>query len=128
MDEEALLKALKTGARGYVLKGIAGDDLVSVIRSIAAGETYVTPRIAGRLLKEMTDSVQRRADQAASDLTEREHGVLELVANGLTNKEIGERLFLTEKTVKHYMSNILDKLQVRNRVEAAILAREKRLL
>jgi len=127
-DEEALLKALKIGARGYVLKGIAGDDLVSVIKSVAAGETYVTPRMAGRLLQEMTDRARRRADQAASDLTEREHGVLELVANGLTNKEVGERLFLTEKTVKHYMSNILDKLQVRNRVEAVMLAREQHIL
>jgi two-component system nitrate/nitrite response regulator NarL len=76
----------------------------------------------------MTDSARRRADEAASDLTEREQGVLELVAGGLTNKEIGDRLFLTEKTVKHYMSNILDKLQVRNRVEAVMLAREKHIL
>jgi len=127
-DEEALLKALKIGARGYVLKGIAGDDLVSVIRSVAAGETYVTPRMAGRLLKEMTDRSRRQSEPAGSDLTEREHTILELVATGLTNKEIGDRLFLAEKTVKHYMTSILDKLQVRNRVEAAMLAREKRIL
>ncbi len=123
-DEESLLQALKLGARGYILKGIGGTDLVSVLRSVAAGETYVTPQMAGRLLKEMTQ-VRLQAPGIA-DLSERERGILELVSSGLTNKEIGERLFLSEKTVKHYMTSILDKLQVRNRVEAALLARGRR--
>jgi DNA-binding NarL/FixJ family response regulator len=127
-DQEVLLQALKIGARGYVLKGIAGDDLISVIMAVAAGESYVTPQMAGRLLSELTDRARGHPAHPASDLTEREHEVLELVATGLTNKEIGDRLFLTEKTVKHYMTNILGKLQVRNRVEAAMLAREKRVL
>jgi DNA-binding NarL/FixJ family response regulator len=124
-DQEALLEALKIGARGYVLKGIAGGDLGSIVRAIAAGETYVTPQMAGRLLKELT-SRPTPAEPGIEDLSEREREILAHVANGLTNKEIGDRLFLSEKTIKHYMTNILDKLQVRNRVEAALLARERR--
>ncbi len=125
-DEDALLQALKMGARGYVLKGIAGGDLGSVVRAVAAGETYVTPQMAGRLLKEMSGRTARPAEHGIEDLSEREHQILELVAGGLTNKEIADRLFLSEKTVKHYMTSILEKLQVRNRVEAALLARERR--
>jgi len=124
-DEDALLQALKMGARGYVLKGIAGGDLGSVVRAVAAGETYVTPQMAGRLLKEMSGRTVRSGERGIEDLSEREHQILELVANGLTNKEIADQLFLSEKTVKHYMTNILEKLQVRNRVEAALLARER---
>lgn len=123
-DEESLLQALKVGARGYILKGIGGVDLISVLRAVAAGETYVTPQMAGRLLKELTQ--KRSPEPGTADLSERELSVLELVSGGLTNKEIADRLFLSEKTVKHYMTNILDKLQVRNRVEAAMLARERR--
>jgi DNA-binding NarL/FixJ family response regulator len=125
-DEDALLQALKMGARGYVLKGIAGGDLGSIVRAVAAGETYVTPQMAGRLLKEMAGRTARSGEHGIEDLSEREHQILELVANGLTNKEIADQLFLSEKTVKHYMTSILVKLQVRNRVEAALLARERR--
>jgi len=124
-DEDTLLQALKMGARGYVLKGIGGGDLGSVVRAVAAGETYVTPQMAGRLLKELTGRPARSGDNI-EDLSDREHQILELVANGLTNKEIADQLFLSEKTVKHYMTNILEKLQVRNRVEAALLARDRR--
>jgi DNA-binding NarL/FixJ family response regulator len=124
-DEDALLQALKMGARGYVLKGIAGGDLGSIVRAVAAGETYVTPQMAGRLLKEMAGRTARPGERGIEDLSEREHQILELVANGLTNKEIADQLFLSEKTVKHYMTSILEKLQVRNRVEAALLARER---
>jgi len=123
-DEESLLQALKLGARGYVLKGTGGADLVSVLRAVVAGETYVTPQMAGRLLKELTQ--KRPQTPGMAELSERERGVLELVSGCLTNKEIADRLFLSEKTVKHYMTNILDKLQVRNRVDAALLARERR--
>ena len=114
------------GARGYVLKGISGGDLGAVVRAVAAGETYVTPQMAGRLLKEMSGRTTRPGEHGIEDLSEREHQILERVANGLTNKEIAGQLFLSEKTVKHYMTSILEKLQVRNRVEAALLARDRR--
>jgi len=123
-DEDALLEALKMGARGYILKGIPGGDLGAVVRAVASGETYVTPQMAGRLLKEMTARTARAAEHAIEGLSQRERQILEHVAGGLTNKEIADQLFLSEKTIKHYMTNVLEKLQVRNRVEAALLARE----
>jgi DNA-binding NarL/FixJ family response regulator len=124
-DEDTLVEALKRGARGYILKGTSGTDLKAIVRAVAAGETYVTPQMAGRLLKELASG---REDNAAGvmDLTDRERSILDLVATGMTNKEIADRLFLSEKTVKHYMTNILQKLHVRNRVEAAMLASRRK--
>ncbi len=125
-DEDALLLALKRGAQGYLLKGISSSELVRVVRAVASGETYVTPSMAGRLLKEMSSPTAQAQLASIGGLTARERSILELVADGLTNKEIAERLFLSEKTVKHYMTNVLQKLQVRNRVEAALLASKTR--
>ncbi|MGI8588145.1 MAG: response regulator [Chloroflexia bacterium] len=120
-EEEDLLAALRAGARGYILKGIAARELVRILRAVYAGESYVTPALAAGLLREITGRARPPADPL-DELTEREHEILEGVAGGLSNKEIGQRLHLSEKTVKHYMTNILQKLQVRNRVEAALLA------
>jgi len=125
-DEDALLQALKQGARGYLVKGISGHELKNVVRAIARGETYVSPSMAGRLLKELTTTEERSATTGVASLTDRERSILQLVAEGLTNKEIAADLFLSEKTIKHYMTNILQKLQVRNRVEAALLAAKGR--
>jgi len=125
-DEDALLQALKQGARGYLVKGISGHELKNVVRAIARGETYVSPSMAGRLLKELTTTEERSATMGVASLTDRERSILQLVAEGMTNKEIARRLSLSEKTVKHYMTNILQKLQVRNRVEAALLASRNR--
>ncbi len=122
-DDDAVLRALKEGAHGYVLKGVSAEELVQVIRSVYGGGTYVTPSMAGRLLAELTaSSANRTASGLIGELTEREGAILDLVAQGKTNKEIAAELFLSEKTVKHYMTNVLQKLQVRNRVEAALLA------
>jgi len=120
-DEDDLLAAVKAGASGYVLKGAGGNELADVIRSVHAGEVYVAPALAWGLLREL----QTPRTSPYDELTDRERDVLELVAEGLSNQEIGERLGLAEKTIKHYMTNILGKLQVRSRVEAALLvARE----
>lgn len=118
-DEDDLLAAMKSGARGYVLKGVSASELESVIRAINAGEVYVAPTLAWGLLREM--SAPHPADPM-DELSARERQVLELVAGGLSNQEIGAQLSLAEKTIKHYMTNILTKLQVRSRVEAALLA------
>jgi DNA-binding NarL/FixJ family response regulator len=126
--EEDVLAALKAGARGYILKGVSGRDLVKIVRSVYAGEAYVTPSLAASLLSEMQEG-KRGRDQEASpldELTEREHQILQKLAAGLSNKEIAQQLVLSEKTVKHHMTNILQKLQVRNRVEAALLAQKAR--
>jgi DNA-binding NarL/FixJ family response regulator len=118
-DEDDLLEAMKAGASGYVLKGVSARELASVVRSVSGGEVYVAPSLAFGLLREM--SRPRSADPLA-ELSIRERQVLELVANGMSNFEIGLKLGLAEKTIKHYMTNILTKLQVRSRVEAALLA------
>jgi two-component system, NarL family, nitrate/nitrite response regulator NarL len=118
-DEDDLLAAMKAGASGYVLKGVASQELLDIVRAVSGGEVYVVPSLAFALLREM--SKPRPADPLA-ELSARERQVLELVATGLSNQEIGIKLGLAEKTVKHYMTNILTKLQVRSRVEAALLA------
>ena len=117
-DEDDLLAAMKAGASGYVLKGAAGSELVGVLRKVDAGEVYVAPGLAWGLLRELS----RPRSAPLDELTAREREVLELVAAGLSNQEIGDRLSLAEKTIKHYMTNVLTKLQVRSRVEAALLA------
>jgi len=117
--EDDLLAAFKAGARGYVLKGVSARELANVVRAVVAGEVYVSPTLAAGMLVELT---RTRPPDPLSGLTEREREILRLVAEGLTNREIGERLHLAEKTVKHYMTNVLGKLHVRSRVEAALIA------
>lgn len=117
--EDDLLAAFKAGARGYALKGVSARELANIIRAVAGGEVYVSPSLAAGMLVELTRS---RPPDPLNELTGREREVLRLVAEGLTNREIGERLHLAEKTVKHYMTNVLGKLHVRSRVEAALLA------
>jgi len=118
-DEDKLLAAFKAGARGYVLKGVSARDLATVVRGAAHGEIYVTPSLAAGILVALT---RGRPADPLQELTEREQEILKLVGKGLTNHEIGERLHLSEKTIKHYITNILEKLQVRSRVEAALVA------
>jgi two-component system, NarL family, nitrate/nitrite response regulator NarL len=121
--EAHVMTALKTGARAYVLKGVAARELVSILHTVQSGEVYVTPSLAANLLSEMTTGARSASPAGGFDqLTEREHEILELIAAGTSNKEIAAQLHLTEKTVKHYVTNILQKLQVHNRVQAAILA------
>ncbi len=124
--DEDVHAALKAGATGYVLKGVGGGELVQVVRDVAQGASHVSPALAARLLKaagEGRSSAAAPADRLG-ELTDREREILLLVADGKSNKEVARALDLQEKTVKHYMTNILKKLQVRNRVEAAVLARE----
>lgn len=129
-DEETVSSALGAGARGYILKGISGQELADAVRNIHAGEDYVSPSLAARLLAEMgSKSPFRQAAEGHdvfSTLSAREESILVLVADGLSNRQVGEKLSLSEKTIKHYMTNILQKLRVRNRVEAALLAQKHR--
>lgn len=122
--EDDVTAALRAGARAYVLKGVASRELARILRSVAAGEVYVTPTLAASLLYELTGGRGPNAAPNPLDvLTERERQILERVAGGDSNKEIGVQLGVSEKTVKHHMTNILQKLQARNRVEAALMAR-----
>ena len=126
-EDDHLIGALKIGARAYILKGVAARELIRILRAVWAGESYVPPILAASLLLEMREShsQEKQATSPLDELTARERQILEGLAAGLSNKEIGEQLFLSEKTVKHYMTNILQKLQVRNRVEAALLAQKE---
>jgi DNA-binding NarL/FixJ family response regulator len=121
-DQDTLMAALKAGARGYVLKGVTARDLANAVRVVAGGDIYISPALAGGILFELT--ANKQDDDPLTSLTDRERDILSLVAEGLTNREIGDRLHLAEKTIKHYMTNVLQKLHVRSRVEAALLAQK----
>ena len=118
-DRDTLFAALKAGAHGYVLKGVSASELRAVVRRVADGETFITPALAADLIFEFS---RPRQETAAYELTARENAVLDHIAHGLTNREIGDRLHLSEKTVKHYVTLVLQKLRVRSRTEAALLA------
>lgn len=126
-EEEDLSNALKAGAKAYVLKGVTPRELIRILRAVHGGEAYVTPTLAASLLSDMIRPGSGTPEPAnpLDELTEREHEILELLAVGRSNKEIGYQLHLSEKTIKHHVSNILQKLQVRNRVEAALVAQKR---
>jgi DNA-binding NarL/FixJ family response regulator len=122
-DHDAVTSALKLGARGYVLKGVSGSQLVEIIRTVQHGGSYVSPALAAKLLADFGASgpIASRGENVLGTLTAREEQILRLMGQGFSNKEIGNKLTLREKTVKHYVTNILQKLQLRNRVEAAVM-------
>jgi two-component system response regulator DevR len=111
-DERALVEAITAGASGYLLKQVRGQDLVDAVREVAAGRSLLDPVTTARVLDRM-----RRSDELAG-LTERERDVLELMGEGLSNRQIAERLFLAEKTVKNYVTSVLAKLGMERRTQA----------
>jgi DNA-binding NarL/FixJ family response regulator len=119
-DDEALFDAIMAGAAGYVLKQIRGTDLVGAVRTIAAGQSLLDPEAASRVMRRMRDQSQH-ADPLAG-LTEQERRILELIGEGLTNRQIGERMFLAEKTIKNYVSALFAKLGMERRTQAAAYA------
>ncbi|MGB0100622.1 MAG: response regulator transcription factor [Nocardioides sp.] len=119
-DDEALFAAIMAGASGYVLKEIKGNDLVSAVRAVAAGNSLIDPLMTEKVLERVRNP-QAVAPELAQ-LTEQEVKLLALIAEGLTNRQIGERMFLAEKTVKNYVSSILAKLGLERRTQAAVLA------
>ena len=123
-DSDAVFAALEGGARGYLLKGIGGAELVTILERLMAGESHVAPALAARLLTRMNRLPAAPPDPLAS-LTAREEEILRLVSAGLSNKEVARRVDLQERTVKHHMTQILQKLHLRNRTEAAIMAQRQ---
>ena len=119
-DDEALFAAIMAGASGYVLKEIKGADLVGAVRQVAAGNSLIDPALTARVLDRVRNGPATVPE--LSDLTEQELKLLGLIAEGLTNRQIGERMFLAEKTVKNYVSSILSKLGLERRTQAAVLA------
>jgi two-component system response regulator DevR len=114
-DERALVEAIMAGASGYLLKQVRGQDLVDAVREVAAGRSLLDPVTTARVLERMREA--SKADEL-SGLTERERAVLELLGEGLTNRQIAERLFLAEKTVKNYVTSVLAKLGMERRTQA----------
>lgn len=120
--DEWVFDAIRSGASGYLLKDTPREELVRAIEGTASGDTHVDPAIAGKLFKRATESSTQPDPIIFQDLSEREHEVLKLLARGLSNADIAERLFLSEGTVRNYVSAILSKLDVTDRTQAAILA------
>ncbi|HTP16413.1 MAG TPA: response regulator transcription factor [Streptosporangiaceae bacterium] len=119
-DDEALFDAIMAGAAGYVLKQIRGTDLVGAVRTIASGRSLLDPEAASRVMRRMRDQAAR--SDPLSGLTGQERRILELIGNGLTNRQIGEQMFLAEKTVKNYVSALFAKLGMERRTQAAAYA------
>jgi DNA-binding NarL/FixJ family response regulator len=119
-DDEALFGAIMAGASGYVLKEIRGADLVGAVRHVAAGKSLIDPELTATLLERVRNGPATAPELAS--LTEQERKLLNYIAEGLTNRQIGEQMFLAEKTVKNYVSSILSKLGLERRTQAAVLA------
>ncbi len=123
--DEYVFNAIKGGAMGYLLKDVPAPELIETIRRVHAGESFIQPSVASKVLLEYG---RRPSPPPGEELTEREQEVLDLLAAGASNREIGERLFLAEGTVKNHVSNILGKLHAANRTHAVALAREQGLI
>ena len=126
-DEEEVRNVLRKGARGYLLKGTSSSELANAIRVVSRGQSYVSPNFAAQLImsRGAEDREPRETTGRFPELSEREVQILLLIHRGLSNRLIGDELGLTEKTVKGYVTSIMEKLHVRNRVEAAMIAAER---
>jgi DNA-binding NarL/FixJ family response regulator len=126
-DEDEVRSVLRKGARGYLLKGASSSELVNAIRIVSHGQSYVSPSFAAHLImsRGAEESEPTETTGKFPELSEREEQILMLILRGLSNRLIGDELGLTEKTVKGYVTNIMEKLHVRNRVEAAMIAAER---
>jgi two-component system, NarL family, response regulator DevR len=119
-DDDALFEAIMAGAAGYVLKQIRGNDLVAAVKQVATGASLLDPALTGRLLERLRNPPQE--DERLSRLTDQERKILPLIAEGMTNRQIANELHLAEKTIKNYVSNLLMKLGMERRTEAAVFA------
>ncbi len=119
-DDRALFDAIMAGAAGYVLKQIHGTDLIGAVRTVAAGQSMLDPRAASKLMARMRNAATKR--DPLEGLTGQERRILELIGEGLTNRQIGERMYLAEKTVKNYVSVLFQKLGMERRTQAAAYA------
>lgn len=126
-DEEALLDSIMVGASGYVLKQIRGSDLVEAVRTVARGQSLLDPSATTKLMERLRGGPRKEQEEdVLPGLTEREREILELIGEGLTNRQIGRWLYLAEKTVKNHISRLLAKLGVERRIQAAVIATEAR--
>ena len=138
-DDETVFEGLKAGARGYLLKDISSEEMAAAVRRVAAGEALIEPRLTRKVLAEFSRLASANTGQASSraiassetlpvPLTERELEVLQALARGLSNREVAEQLVITEGTVKNHVSNLIDKLEVRDRTQAVLKGQELGLI
>ena len=130
-DEGDLYEAVKAGANGYLLKEVSVEEVAGAIRAIGRGHSLISPAMASKLLTEFNELVKRAEGQQrlpGPSLTARELEILRFVAKGLSNREIGTELYISENTVKNHVRNILEKLHLHNRMEAVMYAVKERLL
>ncbi|POG47577.1 DNA-binding response regulator [Streptomyces sp. ZL-24] len=125
-DEEALLDSIMAGAAGYVLKQIQGSDLVTAVRTVARGQSLLDASATTKLMARLRGGQAAEEPEMLPGLTDREREILDLIGEGLTNRQIGQRLYLAEKTVKNHISRLLAKLGVERRVQAAVIATQAR--
>ena len=119
-DDDALFAAIMAGAAGYVLKQVRGNDLIETVRRVAAGQSTLDPAVTAQVLDRLRKGPEE--DPALASLTDQEKRILELIGEGMTNRQIGEAMFLAEKTVKNYVSTMLSKLGLERRTQAAVFA------
>jgi two-component system response regulator DevR len=121
-DDDMLFDAIEAGASGYVLKQIGGEDLVRALETVGRGDSMLDPAVTQRIFQHVRESNRRAEDETFASLTDQELNILSLITEGLTNKEIAAQIFLSEKTVRNYVSSILNKLDLTSRAEAAAYA------
>jgi two-component system response regulator DevR len=119
-DDEALFQAIMAGAAGYLLKQVKGGDIADAVRRVSEGQSLLDPAVTARVLERLRQGPEE--DEAFARLTDQERRILELIAEGLTNRQIAERIHLAEKTIKNYVSNVLSKLGMQRRTQAAVYA------
>ncbi|MFD1824224.1 MULTISPECIES: response regulator [Mumia] len=125
-DDEAVYAAILAGASGYLLKEVLGSRLIESVREVSAGRSLLDPHVVAQLMRRLRDRESSHGDPRLDALTEREREVLMLITEGLSNREIGERMFVAEKTVKNYVTNLLAKLGMQRRTQAAVFGAEVR--
>jgi DNA-binding NarL/FixJ family response regulator len=123
-DDEALFEAIMAGAAGYLLKQVTGTDLVGAVRRLAAGESLLDPKVTAKVLQRLRQGPEQEDPRYAA-LSEQERKILALIAEGMTNRQIAEQMYLAEKTVKNYVSGLLRKLGMERRTEAAVYATQR---
>jgi DNA-binding NarL/FixJ family response regulator len=127
-EEEKVVQILKAGAKGYFLKDVNPDKLLDAVRNVVKGQSFIHPKIADKVINQLTDIMKSGDVEKKHPLTIREIEVIKLIAEGLTNKEIAQKLFISEKTVKNHITNILRKLGLRDRTQAALWAIKKKVV